>query len=54
MPEEEFPMSPKEREAIQRLANAKKVPFDEVVEFVAVNALMSYPREDDGAEDNAK
>ena len=48
MPEEEFNLSPKEMEAVQRLADAKKVDVDEVLQFVAVNALMAYPRDDEG------
>lgn len=47
MPEEKMQLSDKEKDAIQRLADAKKQPFDEVLEFVAVNALMEYPRGDD-------
>ena len=48
MPEEVFKLSPKEMEAVQRLADAKKVPADEVLQFVAVNALMECPRDDEG------
>lgn len=47
MPDEELQLSDKEKEAIQRLADAKKQPFSEVLEFVAVNALMSYPRDEE-------
>ena len=47
MPQEVFALSPKEMEAVQRLADAKKVDADEVLQFVAVMALMEYPRDEE-------
>lgn len=47
MPDEELQLSDKEKEAIQRLADTKKMQFDDVLETIAVDALMSAPREGD-------
>jgi hypothetical protein len=50
MPDEELQLSDKEKEAIQRLADTKKMQFDDVLETIAVDALMSAPRDEEPQE----
>jgi hypothetical protein len=48
MPEEELNLSPKEMAVLQRLADAKQTDVSEVVQVIAVMALLEYPRVEDG------
>lgn len=47
MPDEELKLTEQERAAIQRMADAKKMSIEDVVETIAVQALMQYPRDDE-------
>lgn len=46
MPDEELKLTDEELATLQRLADAKQMTMDDVLETIAVNALMAYPREE--------
>lgn len=47
MPDEELKLTEQEQAALQQLADAKQMTVDDVLETIAVNALMQYPREEE-------